>query len=78
MSRLYHLNAVRKDAILTKALGLNQLPEETNLRRQLIKTSSKEVERMRKTISQNLCKANQTDKVVEIDLDIDSTVATLW
>jgi len=33
---------------------------------------------MRKTISQNLCKANQTDKVVEIGLDIDSTVATVY
>jgi len=78
VSRLYHLNAVRNDAILTKALGLNQLPEETNLRRQLTKASSKEVEKMRKAISQNLCKANQTDKVVEIGLDIDSTVATVY
>jgi len=76
VNRLYHLNAIRNDAGLTKALGLDQLPEETNLRRQLTKASSKEVEKMRKTIFQNLHKANQTDKIVEIGLDIDSTVAT--
>lgn len=33
---------------------------------------------MRQVISKNLAKANQTDKVVEIGLDIDSTVATVY
>ncbi len=75
---LYHLNAIRDDAALTKALGLDQLPEESNLRGQLAKASNREVERMRHVISENLAKANQTDKVVEIGLDIDSTVATVY
>ena len=78
VDRLYHLNSIRNDAGLTKALGLNQLPEETNLRRQLTKSTDKEVERMRKVLSGNLHKANQTDKKVEIGLDIDSTVATVY
>jgi len=33
---------------------------------------------MRRVISQNLHKANQTDRVVEIGLDTDSTVATVY
>lgn len=33
---------------------------------------------MCQVISQNLAKANQTDKTVEIRLDIDSTVATVY
>ncbi len=66
------------NAALRKALGLDQLPEESNLRRQFTQASNKEVERMRKTISENLAKANQTDKTVEIGLDIDSTVATVY
>ncbi len=78
VDRLYHLNAIRDDAALTKALGLDQLPEESNLRRQLTQASNKEVERMRQVISKNLTKANQTDKTVEIGLDIDSTVATVY
>jgi len=78
VDRLYHLNAIRNDAALTKALGLDQLPEESNLRRQLTQASNKEVERMRQVISKNLTKANQTDKTVEIGLDIDSTVATVY
>jgi len=78
VDRLYHLNAIRDDAALTKALGLDQLPEESNLRRQLTQASNKEVERMRQVISKNLTKANQTDKIVEIGLDIDSTVATVY
>ena len=78
VDRLYHLNAIRNDPALTKALGLDQLPEETNIRRQLTKSSTKEVERMRTVLSKNLQRANQTDKVVEIGLDIDSTVATVY
>jgi len=78
IDRLYHLNAIRDDAALTKALGLDQLPEESNLRRQLTQASNKEVERIRQVISKNLTKANQTDKTVEIGLDIDSTVATVY
>jgi len=78
VDRLYHLNAIRNDAALTKALGLDQLPEESNLRRQLTQASNKEVERMHQVISKNLTKANQTDKTVEIGLDIDSTVATVY
>lgn len=78
VGRIYHLNAIRNDPGLTKALGLDQLPEETNLRRQLTKSSSKEVEKMRQVLSTNLCRANQTGKVVEIGLDIDSTVATVY
>ena len=78
VDRIYHLNTIRNDAALTKALGLDRLPEETNLRRQLARASTKEVEKMRKVMSQNLRKANQTDKVVEIGLDIDSTVATVY
>ena len=78
VDRLYHLNVIRNDPALTKALGLDQLPEETNLRRQLTKSSSKEVERIRQVLSKNLCKANQTDRVVEICLDTDSTVATVY
>jgi len=78
IDRIYHLNAIRNDAALTKSLGLDQLPEESNLRRQLTQASSKEVERMRQVISQNLAKANQTEETVEIGLDIDSTVATVY
>jgi len=78
VDRLYHLNAIRNDPGLTKALGLDQLPEETNLRRQLTKSSSKEVEKMRQVLSTNLCRANQADKVVEIGLDMDLTVATVY
>jgi len=78
VDRLYHLNAIRNDAAFTKALGLDQLPEESNLRRQLTQASSREIERMRQVISENLAKANQTDKTVEIGLDIDSTVATVY
>lgn len=78
VDRFYHLNVVRNDAGLTKALGLDQLPKESNLRRQLTKASSIEVERMRRLISSNLGKANQTDKTVEIGLDIDSTVTTVY
>jgi len=78
VDRLYHLNAIRDDAALTKALGLDQLPEESNLRRQLTQASNKEVERMRQVISKNLAKANQTDKMVEIGIDADSTVATVY
>ena len=78
VDRLYHLNAIRDDAALRKALGLDQLPEESNLRRQLTQASSKEVERMRKVISENLAKANQTEQSVEIGLDIDSTIATVY
>lgn len=48
VDRLCHLNTIRNDAAFTKALGLDRLPEETNLRRQFIKSSGKEVERMRK------------------------------
>jgi len=34
---------------------------------------------MRQVLSTNLCRANQTDKVVEIGLDMDSTVAmSVW
>ena len=78
VDRLYHLNAIRDDAALTKALGLDQLPEESNLRRQLTQASTREVERMRTVISKNLAKANQTEETVEIGLDIDSTVATVY
>jgi len=78
VDRLYHLNSIRNDAGLTKALGLNQLPEETNLRRQLTKATDKEVEKMRRVISQNLRRANQTDKTVKIGLDIDSSLATVY
>jgi len=78
VDRLYHLNSIRNDAGLIKALGLNQLPEGTNLRRQLTKASNKEVERMRRVISQSLHKANQTDEIVEIGIDTDSTVATVY
>ena len=78
VDRLYHLNAIRDDAALTKALGLDQLPEESNLRRQLTQASNKEVERMRQVISKNLAQANQTDKIVEIGIDADSTVATVY
>ena len=51
VDRIYHLNAIRNDTGLTKSLSLNQLPEETNIRRQLTKSSSKEVERMRAVLS---------------------------
>jgi len=78
VDRLYHLNALRNDAALTKALGLDRLPEETNLRRQLTKSSTKEVERTRQVLSKNLAGANQTDKIVQRGLDIDSTVATVY
>jgi len=44
----------------------------------LTKASSKEVEKMRKLISSNLGRTNQTDRTVEIGLDIDSTVATVY
>jgi len=33
---------------------------------------------MGQVISQDLAKANQTDKIVEIDLDADSMVATVY
>jgi len=78
VDRLYHLNAIRDDAALTKALGLDQLPEESNLRRQLTQASDREVERMRQVISKNLVRANQTEETVEIGLDIDATVATVY
>jgi len=78
VDRLYHLNAIRNDAALTKALGLDQLPEESILRRGLIASSDREVERIRGVISANLTKADQIDKVVEIGLDIDSTVAAVY
>lgn len=78
MDRFYHLNAIRNDAAVTKTLGLGQLPEKSTLRRQLTASSNREVKRMRGIILANLAKANQTDKVVEIGLDIDSTVATVY
>ena len=33
IDRIYHLNVIRNDPGLTKALGLDQLPEETNLKK---------------------------------------------
>jgi len=50
VDRLYHLNAIRNDAALTKALGLDELPEESTLRRGLTFSSDKEVEKMRRII----------------------------
>ena len=78
VDRLYHLNTIRNDAALTRALGLDQLPEESNLRRQLTKSSDIQVDKMRQVLSKNLGRANQTDKTVEIGLDIDATVATVY
>jgi len=73
VDRLYHLNAIRNEVSLTKALGLDQLPEESTLRRQLTISSDREVEKMRRIILDNLARANKTDRIVEIVLNIDST-----
>ena len=76
--RLYDVNTFRFDPGLTRALGLDQLPEEGNLRKRLDKAKKENMEALRRVLREGLAICNQTEDVVEIGLDFDLTTSVVY
>ena len=76
--RLYDLNSFRWDRGLARALGVEQLPEEGNIRKRLAAATKGNVDALERVNHKGLARCNQTEKTVEIGIDLDLTTATVY
>ena len=76
--RLYDINTYRFDPGLCRALGLDQLPEEGNLRKRLDAAGKENVQALQNVLFEGLATCNQTEEELEIGLDIDTTQAVVY
>ncbi|MFQ6094162.1 MAG: IS1380 family transposase [bacterium] len=76
--RLYDINSFRHDPGLTRALGVDQLPDEGNIRKQLAAATRENVDALERVNQKGLLRCNQTERVIEIGIDFDLTTATVY
>ncbi len=76
--RLYDVNIIRFDKGLTKAIGVESLPEEGNIRKQLRRAQPHHVEALERVLRHGLAQSNQTEDEIDVGLDIDLTTATVY
>ena len=76
--RLYDINVIRRDKGLAAALGLEQLPEEGNLRKKLACASAEELEAMEQVNATLFEKTNRTEDATTVGIDLDLTTVTVY
>ncbi len=76
--RLYDVNSLRHDKGLRAALGLEELPEEGNLRKKLAQASPEEVEALQEVNIYLFQKTNRTKGPMTVAVDLDTTTVTVY
>ena len=76
--RLYDINTLRYDKGLSAALGLEQLPEEGNMRKKLAQATPEELEAMEEVNSYLFEKTNRTENKITVGVDLDTTTVTVY
>ncbi|HID95517.1 MAG TPA: hypothetical protein EYP53_05600 [Candidatus Latescibacteria bacterium] len=76
--RLYDLNSFRWDRGLARALGVDQLPDEGNIRKRLAAATKGNVDALERVNQKGLSRCNRTEETVEIGIDLDMTTATVY
>ena len=76
--RLYDMNTLRYDKGLAAALGLEQLPEEGNMRKKLAQATAEELKAMEEVNSYLFEKTNRTEDKITVGVDLDTTVVTVY
>lgn len=66
------------DMGLARALGVDQLPDEGNIRKRLAAATRENVDALERVNHKGLARCNQTEKTVEIGIDLDMTTATVY